>query len=80
MRKDIQKVIEKIAKRINSQKDFICYTSDFKHICKVNIFGFEGALECGEETPSDCSFARKYCASYQCTCAIRAYIKKYLEQ
>jgi len=78
VKKDIQKEIEKIAQGMHCPKDFICYTSDFKDICKVNIFGFEGVLACGEEKPSDCSFSRKYLDTYQCTCAIRSYIKKKL--
>jgi len=80
VKKEIQKDIEKIAQGMDCQKDFICYTSDFTHICKVSIFGFEDVLECGEEKPSDCSFARKHLNTYQCTCPVRAYIKKKLEK
>lgn len=80
MQKDLKKHIEKIVKGMNCPKDFICYKSNFKHICKVNIFGFEGVLECGEKEPSACSFSRKYLEKYQCTCTIRAYIFRKLEK
>ena len=80
VKKEIQKDIEKIATGMNCQKDFICYTSDFTRICKVNIFGFEEVLGCGEEKPSDCIFSRKYLNTFQCTCPVRAYIKKKLEK
>ena len=77
MKNDYQKEIEEIIEKMNCPKGFKCYKSEFKYICKVNIFGFEGVLECLEK-PYDCHFTRKYLDKYQCTCSLRAFIAKKL--
>ena len=74
MQIDFQKDLEKSAGGMDCPKDFICFKSNFEHICKVNIFGFGEVFQCGEENPFSCSFARRYLDKYQCTCIIRAYI------
>ena len=79
MKEDYQKEIEGIIAGMNCPKDFKCYKSNFKYICRVNIFGFEGVLECLEES-YDCNFSRKYINKYQCTCPLRNYIAKKLKK
>jgi len=38
-------------------KDFVCYKSGFKTLCKAEDVGMQSYLRCLEKNPSDCIFA-----------------------
>ena len=72
--------IEKIAGTIDCPKDFGCYKSGSKKLCKARDFGMERYLYCLEDEPQDCNFSLSFGRGYFCTCPVRIYIAKNLEQ
>jgi hypothetical protein len=71
--------IEKIASRIECSKDFECYKSDLKNLCKTRDIGLEQYVECLAEEPHICDFSLSFGRGYFCTCPVRIYIAKNLE-
>jgi hypothetical protein len=72
--------INKIASGIDCSKDFGCYRSESKKLCKARDFGAEQYLYCLEDGPQDCNFSLSFGRGYLCTCPVRIYIAKNLEQ
>ena len=61
-------------------KDFICYKSGFKKLCKAKDIGLEEFLECLEENPWECVFSLSFGYSHLCRCPLRIYIAKKLKK
>jgi hypothetical protein len=72
--------IEKIASGIKCIKDFGCYKSESKKLCKACDFGVKQYLYCLEDEPQNCDFSLSFGRGYFCTCPVRIYIAKNLEQ
>jgi hypothetical protein len=72
--------IEKLASGIECVKDFECYKSGLEKLCKARDFGIERYLYCLEDKPQDCSFSLSFGRGYFCTCPVRVYIAKNIEQ
>ena len=72
--------IEKIIKDMNCPKDFVCYKSGFKNLCKARDIGLESFLKCLEENPRECVFSLSFGYSYLCTCPLRIYIARKLKK
>lgn len=72
--------IERIAGGIKCPKDFVCYKSDLKKLCKARDFGMEQYLYCLENKPQECDFSLSFGRGYLCTCPVRIYIAKNLGQ
>lgn len=78
MEKDIKKKIEKIIGGISCQKDFKCYKSGFKNLCKAKDTGLNEYLDCLEENPRSCEFSLTFGFGNLCRCPLRVYIMKEL--
>ena len=76
MTDDFDKEIENIIGQMKCPKDFRCYKSGFKKLCKARDFGIENYLECLEENPEECKFAMAFGAFHICKCPLRYYLAK----
>lgn len=76
MEESSKKKLEELIGQIECPKDFICYKSGFKTLCKAEDVGMKSYLKCLEENPRDCVFSMGYAESYYCTCPLRRYIAK----
>jgi hypothetical protein len=68
--------LREIIGQMKRPKDFICYKSGFKILCKAADVGMQFYLKCLEEKPSDCAFSLGYAESHYCSCPLRCYIAK----
>jgi hypothetical protein len=71
-----KKELEKIIGQMRCPKNFVCYKSGFKTLCKAEDVGMKSYLKCMEENPMDCVFSLGYAESHYCTCPLRFYIAK----
>ena len=55
-------------------KDFQCYKSKYKALCKAGVNGNPDILHCLEEEPNECIFSLSYRDTYYCQCPLRNYI------
>ncbi len=72
----IKKEIEEIIGRMECPKDFQCYRSGFKILCKARDFGIENYLECLEDDPQECNFSILYGKLHFCECPLRYYLAR----
>jgi hypothetical protein len=72
--------IEKIASGIKCSKNFECYKSGPEKLCKARDIGLEQYVECLGEKPHTCDFSLSFGQGYFCTCPVRIYIAKNVEQ
>ncbi len=74
MEQDYKKEMEEILDQFKCPKDFECYKSGLKTLCKAKQIGNEIFLECLEDIPQRCKFALFLARSYLCQCPLRIYI------
>ena len=72
--------IEEIIGGMKCPRDFKCYESGFKDLCKAEDIGLESFLKCLEENPLECTFAFSFGYSHLCKCPLRVYIIKTLQK
>ena len=75
MNDDFEKDIDKIIGQLQCPKEFKCYKSDFKELCKARTFGIEKYLQCLEDDPRKCVFAIPFGTLYFCKCPLRYYLE-----
>jgi hypothetical protein len=73
---NIQKDIEEIMDGLKCPKDFICYKSGFKILCKADDMGLESFIACLGSDSSGCKFSISYGGLFFCRCPIRVYVAK----
>ena len=78
-RESRQTKIKKIISKIECSKDFQCYESKFKNLCRVKDIGLKSFLLCLEEN-HDCNFSIFFIDEYLCKCPLRVYIAKELKK
>jgi hypothetical protein len=73
---EFEKEIAEIIGGLKCPKDFKCYRSGFKALCKARqIGGAASFLECLEEDPRECIFSKFVSTGfYLCSCPLRKYI------
>jgi hypothetical protein len=76
MKQDHEKELQEIMGGVTCSKDFKCYKSGFKNLCKAQDVGLGAFLECLEEYPLECTFSVHYGSVSYCTCPLRVYIVK----
>lgn len=74
MEQAVKKEIEEIIGNLNCPKDFKCYISGFKDLCKAKAVRGENHLLCLEEEPTSCTFSVLVGNTYYCQCPLRMYI------
>lgn len=72
--------IEKIIDQLNCPKDFVCYKSGFKNLCKAKDIGLEEFLDCLQEDPGICPSSISFGKGYLCHCTLRIYVAKKLKR
>jgi len=72
--------IKRIIGEVDCPKDFECYKSGFKKLCKVSDPGILGLLECLDEEGKTCKFAMPFGYSRYCQCRVRKYIAKHMHK
>ena len=79
MEQEHKKQVEEILNGLKCSKDFVCYTSGLKRLCKAEDIGLDSFLVCLEEDPNDCKFfAVVFGDKHFCHCPLRVYIAKKL--
>ena len=78
MEKDYKKELEKIVGGIACPKNFRCYKSEFRNLCKAKLIEGESLIVCLEENPPECIFSYSYAIRYYCQCPLRDYIARKL--
>lgn len=61
-------------------KEFSCYTSDLKNLCKAKDIGLESFIACQAENPMRCKFSILFGGVFFCQCDIRVFISKKLRR
>ncbi len=80
MEPDLKKEIEEIIGQMQCPKDFQCYKSGFKDLCKAKAIGLRSFLQCLEENPQNCLFLLAIADSHYCDCPLRMYIARKLRK
>jgi hypothetical protein len=75
-----KKEIEKIIGLMQCPKDFKCYRSGFKALCKAKDVGMDAYLRCLEEKPHNCLFLLPIPRTHYCECPLRVFIAKKLKK
>ena len=78
MEQDVKKEIGAIIGNLKCPKDFRCYKSGYKNLCKAKDIGLRHYLICLEEDPPSCTFSVLMEGLYFCQCPLRIYIAKRL--
>jgi len=76
MEESTKRKLEEIIGQMKCPKDFVCYKSGLKTLCKAEDVGMKSYLKCLEENPGECTFSLGYAESHYCTCPLRRYIAK----
>jgi|GEM_PF-641935 len=77
--KDIREEIEKIIDGLKCPKDFVCYKSGFRKLCKIEDIGLESFLICLNGLAGECKFSVCFSNLYFCQCPLRIYICRKLK-
>ena len=80
MEQDYKEEIEKIMRGITCQKDFECYKSGFRYLCKTRDAGLDDYLICLEDQSHTCSFSSIVGKDTHCSCPLLYHISKRLEK
>jgi len=72
--------IEKLIAGFKCPKNFKCYKTGLKSLCKSKDIGMEHFLECLEKSPKSCVFAVPFGGGHFCHCPLRVYIAKTLQK
>ena len=80
MRDNTRKDIEEIIGSMKCPKDFLCYRSGLKILCKAREFGIDDYLQCLEEDGEDCHFSIVFGDMHFCKCPLRYYLASNLKK
>ena len=69
--------INEIIGSMKCPKDFICYKSDFKQLCKVKKVGEGKIIECSPENRGPCVYRFSFTGKLFCKCPLRYYIARH---
>jgi hypothetical protein len=75
-----KKELEEIMGDMECPKDFRCYKSGLKVLCKAKDIGLDTYLECMEAYPQTCPFSVAFGYSHLCQSPLRVYIAKKLKK
>jgi hypothetical protein len=83
MEEDVKKKVEEIVGHFKCPKDFKCYQSGLKALCKAKrAEGAAAFLVCLDEDPQECIFSSHISMGdfYLCSCPLRRYIADKMAQ
>jgi hypothetical protein len=68
--------IQEIMRQVECKRDFQCYMSGFKDLCKIEDIGIPDSVRCLSKAPENCKYSFAFGDSYFCKCPLRIYIAK----
>jgi hypothetical protein len=77
MRQDPKEKLEQIIDGLKCPKNFKCYHSGLRNLCRAKLTGGSVSyLMCLEENPKACLFSKPFSGddTHVCTCPLRIYI------
>ncbi len=77
---EINSRIEEMMESTQCAKNFVCYKSGFKTLCKARDIGLDSFVACLMHDPLDCKFSLLFGGVFFCTCAVRIFIAKNLQK
>jgi len=80
MKRAIPEQIEEMIDGLQCPKEFSCYTSGFKNLCKARDIGLESFVACLMKDPFACKFSLLFGGIFFCQCKLRVYIAKKLRK
>jgi hypothetical protein len=80
MEKISKSEIDKLIAGLHCEKNFVCYTSGMRKLCKARDIGVESFLECLEKKPKSCKFSVSFGLMHLCQCPLRIYLHKKLKK
>jgi len=80
MEKTAEIQIEKMIGGCTCPKDFLCYKSNFRNLCKAKDIGLESFIACLVRDPMECKFSLLFGGVFFCSCPVRIYIAKNLKK
>ena len=80
MEEKTKKELEEIIYKMECPKEFVCYKSEFKTLCRAKDIGLKLYLQCLEEQPDQCKFSFRCRDEFYCDCSLRMYISKKLKK
>jgi len=72
--------IERIMDSMKCPKDFVCYKSGFKNLCKVKNVGEGKIIECSPENQGPCMYRFTFTGKIFCKCPLRHHIARNLKR
>jgi hypothetical protein len=66
--------IEEIISAMQCPKDFECYKSDFRNLCRTKVFRGGSLCECLDPKSWLCKYSFSFGNGYFCKCTLRKYI------
>lgn len=81
MEQEVEKEIEQIIEGMECTKDFECYRSGFKRLCRARNGGLQEHVWCMEEAGVSlgCRYSLSFGAGMLCKCPLRVYLAKKLK-
>ena len=80
IQQNIQEDVEEIIDGLKCPKDFSCYTSEFKSLCRARDVGLESFIACLASDSIECKFSIQFGGLIFCQCPLRVYIAKNLHK
>ena len=80
MESAIQEHTEEMIDGLQCPKEFSCYTSEFKNLCKARMSAWNHLLHVWLTNPFDCKFSIHYGGIFFCHSPLRVYIAKKLRK
>ncbi len=78
MDEKIRRRIEEIVNGMSCPRDFICARSGFEVLCSADEIGMDSFLVCLDEEIEGCKFRLRFGTSHYCSCPLRVYLAKHL--
>jgi uncharacterized protein (UPF0335 family) len=66
--------VKEIIGELRCPKNYQCYRTKYKELCKAELLGKLKIVQCLEEDPQGCIFSLLYKDAYYCQCPLRNYI------
>jgi hypothetical protein len=80
LQQNIQEDIEEIINGLKCPKNFRCYTSKFKSLCRAKDVGLKSFVACMDRDSLGCKFAILFGGLCFCQCPLRVYVAKNLQK
>lgn len=75
-----ERIKEIMVDGLQCPKEFSCFTSGLKDLCKARDIGLDSFVACLAEDPLQCKFSIHFGGIFFCQCKLRVYIAKKLRK